>query len=126
MVHVVIHSHSTSNKTEELLYLDFQGSFDSADNLDVSNIEIGDLTLLDDSATLIIGHHKLVGKKVKLPKPYAVIHRQKAEDEDAMMEDGKSGISYDVVTILREKYVFSNRPGLIVQESLRGLTKIGR
>jgi chromosome transmission fidelity protein 8 len=125
MVHVVIHPHQRSDKTEELLYLDFQGSFESADNIDVSNIEIGDFTLKEDSAILIIGHHKLVGKKVKLPKPYAVIHKRKVED-DIMIDDRNDGVCYDVVTILREKYVFSGRPGLIVQESLRGLTRIGK
>jgi chromosome transmission fidelity protein 8 len=33
--------------------------------------------------------------------------------------------SYDVVSIIKEKYVFSQRPGLIVQENLRNLTRIG-
>lgn len=32
---------------------------------------------------------------------------------------------FDTVAILREKYVFSQRPGLLVQENLRGLTRIG-
>lgn len=125
MVHIVIHSLQNSEKKEELVYLDFQGSFDSPDNTDVSNIEIGDLTLKDNSALLIIGHHKLVGKKVKLPKPFAVLHKRRLGQDD-MIEDGKDGVVYDVVTILKEKYVFSGRPGLIVQESLRGLAKIGK
>lgn len=119
MVHVVIHSQQNSNHTKDLIYLDFQGSFESTENSDVSNLEIGDLTLSESGATLIIGHHKLVGKKVKLTKPLAVIHKQKEETMD-------DAICYDVVTILKEKYVFPTRPGLIVQESLRGLTKIGK
>lgn len=124
MVHIVIHPLQTSNKTEELIYLDFQGSFESSsEEANVSNIEIGDLTLQENSALLIIGHHKLTGKKVKLPKPFAVIHKKKI-DKDDMEED--TGVCYDVVTILKEKYVFSVRPGLIVQESLRGLTRIGK
>ncbi|KAI9360549.1 hypothetical protein BD770DRAFT_419070 [Pilaira anomala] len=121
MVHVVIHSQKNSNEHQDLVYLDFQGSFDSPDNIDVSNIEIGDLTLDNDKAIVIIGHHKLMGKKVKLPKPFAVIHKRKD-----VMDEGNGGVCYDVVTILKEKYVFSTRPGLIVQESLRGLTKIGK
>lgn len=121
MVNVVIHSLQNSNETQELVYLDFQGSFESPDNQDVSNLEIGDLTLSENAATLIIGHHKLVGKKVKLPKPFAVIHKQRN-----LMDEGNGGVCYDVVTILKEKYVFPTRPGLIVQESLRGLTRIGK
>jgi chromosome transmission fidelity protein 8 len=122
MVHVVIHSYQNSDR-KDLVYLDFQGNFDSGDHVKLDNLEIGDLTLKDDSAILIIGHHRLVGKKVKLPKPFAVIHKRKT-DLDVMEEE--DGVCYDVVTILKEKYVFPNRPGLIVQESLRGLTKIGK
>lgn len=120
MVHVVIHSYKDSVQTQDLIYLDFQGSFESVDNIQLSNVDIGDLTLSTDSAQLIIGHHKLTGKKVKLPKPLAVIHKRKD-----MMDEGGCG-EYDVVTILKDKYVFSGRPGLIVQESLRGLTRIGK
>ncbi|KAI8080688.1 uncharacterized protein B0P05DRAFT_539174 [Gilbertella persicaria] len=121
MVNISIYPYINSEKKQELICLDFQGSFDSGDATELDNMEIGDLTLEDDSAVLVIGHHRLVGKKAKLPKPYAVIYKRKKE-EDAMEE----GTSYDVVTILKEKYVFTGRPGLIVQESLRGLTRIGK
>ncbi|GAA5800489.1 hypothetical protein HPULCUR_005920 [Helicostylum pulchrum] len=110
MVHVVIHSYKDSVQTQDLIYLDFQGSFESVDNIQLSNVDIGDLTLSTDSAQLIIGHHKLTGKKVKLQRPLAVIHKRRD-----MMDEG--GDEYDVVTILKEKYVFSDRPGLIVQET---------
>lgn len=123
MVHVVIHSYQNSDRKEDLVYLDFQGNFDAGDLVKLDNLEIGDLTIDSDSVVLVIGHHRLVGKKVKLPKPFAVIHKRKT-DLDVMEEE--DGVCYDVVTILKEKYVFSSRPGLIVQESLRGLTKIGK
>ncbi|CEP14168.1 hypothetical protein [Parasitella parasitica] len=123
MVHVAIHSYRHSNNKEELVYLDFQGSFDVGDEPQLDNLELGDLTLEDESATLIIGHHRLIGKKVKLPQPFAVIHKRKT---DLDMQEEQDGVCYDVVTILKEKIVFSNRPGLIVQESLRGLTRIGK
>ncbi|KAG2189807.1 hypothetical protein INT46_007916 [Mucor plumbeus] len=123
MVHIVVHSHRHSNKKEELVYLDFQGSFDVGDEPQLDNLEIGDLTLQGESAILIIGHHRLVGKKMKLAKPFAVVHKRKT-DLDILEE--QDGVCYDVVTILKEKYVFPNRPGLIVQESLRGLARIGK
>ncbi|KAI8876312.1 hypothetical protein K501DRAFT_338175 [Backusella circina FSU 941] len=121
MVHVIINSHANSDNQKELLFLDFQGSFDVGERIDLSNIKVGDLTLNEDSAMLVIGHHRIQGKKVKLAKPFAVMKKQPVEDED--MSDGQ--LYYDVVTILREKYVFSNRPGLMVHESLRGLSRIG-
>ncbi|KAI8637380.1 hypothetical protein BD408DRAFT_424668 [Parasitella parasitica] len=123
MVHVAIHSYRHSNKKEELLYLDFQGSFDVGDEPRLDYLELGELTLQDESATLIIGHHRLIGKKVKLLKPFAVVHKRKT---DLDMLEEQDGVCYDVVTILKEKYVFPNRPGLIVQESLRGLARIGK
>jgi chromosome transmission fidelity protein 8 len=138
MVHVIINSHVNSNDQKELLFLDFQGSFDVGEHVDLSNIKVGDLTLKEvkhnspscmklvltikkDSAMLVIGHHRLVGKKVKLPKPLAVMKKQPVEQEE--MSDGQ--LYYNVVTILREKYVFSNRPGLMVHQSLRGLSRVG-
>ncbi|KAI8350380.1 hypothetical protein BD560DRAFT_337620 [Blakeslea trispora] len=121
MVNIVIHSHNNSNRKEELICLEFQGSFDSGDATELGNLEVGDLTLEGDSAVLITGHHRLVGKKAKLSKPLAVMHK-KQKEPDSMEE----GTAYEVVTLLKEKYIFSGRPGLIVQESLRGLTKIGK
>ncbi|KAI8381323.1 Ctf8-domain-containing protein [Radiomyces spectabilis] len=122
MVHTVIRPLSRSENKQELVYLDFQGSFVADDHANVSDAYIGDLTLEKDKAILSIGHHRLEGKKVKLPKPFAVI--QKSE-QDLMETDTSPGAYYDVVTILREKYVFNTRPGLVVEESMRGFTKIG-
>ncbi|RCH99172.1 Chromosome transmission fidelity protein 8 [Rhizopus azygosporus] len=115
MVNIVIHPYNQSSQKQDLLVLDFQGSFDSGEVVDLSLVKFGNVTLNENSAELVIGHHRLVGKKVKLPKPYAVIHKRKDSME----------ASYDVVSFIKEKYVFSQRPGLIVQENLRNLTRIG-
>lgn len=75
------------------------------------------------------------GKKVKLPKPLAVIRKRgdqssglkdnmdvDNDDEDTTTEPTST---YDTVAILREKFVFTQRPLLQVQPGLRGLTRIG-
>lgn len=124
MVQVVIESHKNSTRREDLICLDFQGSFDSGEKIKLDNLEIGDLTLKEDSAILVTGHHRLIGKRVKLPKPFAVIHKRKTDPY--MMEDVEQTTTFDVVSIVKEKYVFSGRPGFIVQEDLRGLTKINK
>lgn len=123
MVQVVIESYKNSFKRADLVCLDFQGSFEAGEQVQLDNLEVGDLTIKDNSAILITGHHRLVGKKVKLPKPFAVIHKRKSDD---YIMDDNNDATYDVVTILKEKYVFSGRPGFIVQEDLRGLTKMNK
>ncbi|KAI8987232.1 Ctf8-domain-containing protein [Mycotypha africana] len=123
MVQVIIEPGKSSADQSNLIILDFQGSFDIGDQLDFRNLKIGDLNLQENSAELIIGHHRLIGKKITLAKPFAVIRKRK-QVEDAMTDE--ETVQYDVTAIVKEKYVFSTRPGLMVQQSLRGLTKIGR
>jgi hypothetical protein len=73
---------------------------------------------------LTIGHHKLEGSKTKLSKPLAVITKRNQQDIDAMDLGSSHSVTYDVVRIIKEKYVFAHRPSLLVQEDLRGLMKV--
>jgi len=66
----------------------------------------------------------LEGKKTKLSKPLAVIAKRNRQDADAMDLDQQQSVTYDVVHILKEKFVFAHRPSLLVQEDLRGLMKV--
>ncbi|KAL0075972.1 hypothetical protein J3Q64DRAFT_1773672 [Phycomyces blakesleeanus] len=127
MVHAVICPVSSSQTKQELIYLDFQGSFGVEGDVEVMDVAIGDITFEKDTALLVIGHQRLEGKRVGLTKPFAVIKKRTTGFEDAMETDGgfAAAASYDVVCLIREKYVFSNRPGLIVQENHRGLGRIG-
>ncbi|KAI9255058.1 Ctf8-domain-containing protein [Phascolomyces articulosus] len=129
MVCAVIFPLQTSKQGDpSLILLEFQGNFQSSET-QVQNLKMGDITFNNDKATLVVGHHRIEGKKVKLPKPFAIIRKRPQEGEEMMDTDTAtnttSSVVYDTVTILKEKYVFSQRPGLIVQESLRGLTRIG-
>ncbi|ORY94446.1 hypothetical protein BCR43DRAFT_494025 [Syncephalastrum racemosum] len=111
MVHAVICPLNTST-SRELVLLEFQGSFEST-LPNVSSAFIGDISIDNDEAFLAIGHHKLTGKRATLSKPMAVI--KKRDETEA----------YDTVCIIKHKYIFASRPALVVQESLRGLTRIG-
>lgn len=53
---------------------------------------------------------------MKLAKPFAAIHKRVDSMENY----------YDVVCIIKEKYVFFQRPALFVPENLRNLARIGR
>jgi chromosome transmission fidelity protein 8 len=83
------------------------------------------LTSIQGKVYLSIGHHKLEGKKAKLAKPLAVIAKRTTEaHHDTMDLDHPESLTYDVVRIIEEKFVFVSRPSLLVQEDLRGLMKV--
>ncbi|KAI8341079.1 Ctf8-domain-containing protein [Chlamydoabsidia padenii] len=123
MVHAVIHSLVNSDNKLDLILLEFQGSFQGTSD-SVKGIKIGEIHVEKDSAYVLIGHHRIEGVRKKLTKPLAVIHKQ-GQHIDAMDLDQQGATEYNVTTIIREKIIFTNRPRLIVKESLRGLTKIG-
>jgi len=65
--------------------------------------------------SLLIGHHLLEGTIASLPKPFAVIFRTIAGQNDAMALDVPStgpdlSSSWSVVGIVKKKIVFSKRP----------------
>ncbi|EIE88391.1 hypothetical protein G6F46_006333 [Rhizopus delemar] len=116
MVNIIIQPHNTSCQKQDLVILEFQGGFNSSEVVDLSDVDIGNLSLNENSAELVVGHQRLLGKKVKLAKPFAAIHKRVDSMENY----------YDVVCIIKEKYVFFQRPALFVPENLRNLARIGR
>ncbi|CDH57534.1 predicted protein [Lichtheimia corymbifera JMRC:FSU:9682] len=132
MVHTVIYSLDESQTDSGLVLFEFQGSFTTKEE-NVQQLKIGNVDIDNNKAILSLGHHRLEGKKVKLPKPLAVIRKRGDQsglkdnmdvdnDEDTTTEPTST---YDTVAILREKFVFTQRPLLQVQPGLRGLTRIG-
>ncbi|ORZ23511.1 Ctf8-domain-containing protein [Absidia repens] len=126
MVQAVIHSWVTSDNKKELSLLEFQGSFHGNGDDQMKNVKIGDIEVDKDKMFLLIGHHRIEGVRKKLLKPLAVIHKRTTSattmDIDQINDTGPA-MEYDVTTIIKEKFVFTNRPRLIVKESLRGMTK---
>ncbi|KAI9252599.1 hypothetical protein BY458DRAFT_559201 [Sporodiniella umbellata] len=112
MVNIVIRCNDFSTK-KELILLEFQGKFSPEETENLSTVEIGDLSLNQSSAELFVGNQRLVGKKVSLAKPMAALQQSK----DSMENE------YQVTCILREKYVFFQRPALFVPENLRNLAR---
>jgi hypothetical protein len=45
MVNIVIHPYNQSSQKQDLLVLDFQGSFDSGEVVDLSLVKFGNVTL---------------------------------------------------------------------------------
>ncbi|GAB5592507.1 hypothetical protein Unana1_07407 [Umbelopsis nana] len=121
---VIPSSQNSQNQDPQLVLIEFQGTLECNQH-DLRGISVGDLEEDNKGKVyLTVGHHKLEGKKTKLSKPLAVISKRSTENLDAMDTDQLRPVTYDIVNILKEKYVFAHRPSLLVQEDLRGLMKV--
>ena len=97
---------------QELNMIEMQGDLESrlGANVDVSGKFIGDLHYTKDGGTpiLIIGHHILYGKKVKLENPMVILKKfHKVQGDQTVME-------YHVDTVIRHKLIFKARPKPII------------
>lgn len=94
--------------SQELSLVEMQGDLESrlGSNVDLSGKFIGDLHFTKDGSTpiMIIGHHILYGKVLKLDKPLVVMRKVQLED----------GTEYHVDTIIRSKLIFKARPKPII------------
>lgn len=93
---------------QDLALLEMQGDLESrlGQDVDLSGKFIGDLHFTKDNSTpiLIIGHHILYGKSVKLEKPLVVMTKVNEGQET----------EYQVQTIIRNKLIFKARPKPII------------
>lgn len=85
--------------------VELQGKVDCPPSVTLQGAHIGDLHM-DKSGTpqLVIGHHILTGKVVKLEKPLGVM--TKTADKEWVIR-----------SVVREKYIFKTRPKPIIQKS---------
>ena len=116
--------------------IEMQGDLESrVGDVQLEGKFVGDLhfTKADHTPVLIIGHHILYGKVVKLDKPLVIMEKSQkqsklskkdsealnqSENEDiAMDNDGSEGSTetiYNVRAIIRKKLLFKSRPKPII------------